>query len=156
MPEVELRAERLDSAAGAMLLTALDDDLDQRYGGGTPVAARAEEFEPPDGLFLIAYADGEPLACAGYRRYDQATAELKRMYVLPAGRRTGLAKTLLVELERRAAAAGYEQMWLETGVPQHEAMNLYSGSGYVRIEPFGQFAWAPDQRCYGKSLRAAS
>ena len=135
-----------------MLLAALDDDLDQRYGGGTPVAAETEEFEPPHGLFLIAYVDGEPLACAGYRRYDQTIAELKRMYVRPEGRRTGLAKILLAELERRAAEAGYEQMWLETGVPQHEAMNLYSTAGYERIEPFGQFAGAPDQRCYGKSL----
>lgn len=152
MPAIDVRAERLDSAAGAMLLTALDDDLDQRYGGGTPVAAKADEFDPPDGLFLVAYVDGEPLACAGYRRYDASTAELKRMYVRPEGRRTGLAKALLAELERHAAAAGYQQMWLETGVPQHEAMDLYTRAGYERIEPFGQFAWAPDQRCYGKSL----
>ena len=152
MADVELRPERMDSDAGAAMLTALDDDLDERYGGGTPVAADAEEFEPPDGTFLIAYVDGTPLACAGYRRYDDATAELKRMYVRPEGRRKGLAKTLLVELEQLAAAAGYRQMWLETGTPQHEAMDLYSASGYERIAPFGQFAWAPDQRCYGKVL----
>ena len=154
MPTIELRAEPLDSAAGALLLTALDDDLDERYGGGTPVAAKPDEFAPPDGVFLIAYVDGAPLACAGYRRYDESIAELKRMYVRPEGRRKGLAKLLLAELEQRAAVAGYQQMWLETGVPQHEAMDLYSRSGYARIEPFGQFAWAPDQRCYGKRLDA--
>ena len=152
MPAIELRPERLDSEASTLLLKALDEDLNERYGDGTPVAAEAAEFDPPDGVFLVAYVDGEPLACAGYRRWDDTTAELKRMFVLPAGRRTGLATTLLAELERRAAAAGYRQMWLETGLPQHEAINLYTASGYERIEPFGQFSWAPDQRCYGKSL----
>lgn len=153
MPDIELRRERLNSEAGIELLAALDGDLDERYGGGTPVAAEAAEFDPPDGEFLIAYVDGAALACAGYRRWNETTAELKRMYVRPAGRRRGLARRLLAQLEADAAAAGYAQMWLETGMPQHEAMTLYADSGYERIEPFGQFAWAPDQRCYGKVLR---
>jgi GNAT superfamily N-acetyltransferase len=143
----------MDSEAGRLLLSELDADLHERYGGGTPVQADAAEFEPPGGAFLIAYVDGEPQACAGYRRYDDRTAELKRMFVRSTGRRQGLARRLLLELEAGAAAAGYEQMWLETGVPQHEAMTLYEASGYARIAAFGQYAWAEDQRCYGKSLR---
>ena len=135
-----------------VLLKALDEDLHERYGDGTPVEAVAEEFDPPDGEFLIAYVDGEPMACAGYRRWNETTAELKRMYVAQAGRRQGLARRLLAELEARAAGAGFTSMWLETGVPQHEAMTLYEAAGYKRIAPFGQFAWAPDQRCYGKVL----
>ena len=152
MAEIQLRSERMDSEAGVLLLKALDDDLHERYGGGTPVAAEAAEFLPPHGQFLIVYVDGEPVACAGYRRLDDATAELKRMYVAPAGRRKGLARRLLAALEGEAAAAGYTSMWLETGVPQHEAMSLYEAAGYRRIAPFGQYAWAEDQRCYGKPL----
>ena len=142
----------MDSPAGTDLLAALDADLDERYGGGTPVAAETGEFVPPDGDFLVAYADGEPVACAGYRRYDATTAELKRMYVRPEARGQGLARRLLAELEASAGAAGYQRMWLETGVPQHEAMSLYVAAGYERIAPFGQFAWAPEQRCYGKTF----
>jgi GNAT superfamily N-acetyltransferase len=150
--QIDLRPEPLSSPAAAALLSELDDDLDERYGDGEAVEAHPEQFEPPDGVFLVAYVAGEPLACAGYRRLDEHTAELKRMFVRPAGRGRGLARHLLRALEEHAADAGYEAMWLETGVPQHEAIGLYSSAGYERIAPFGQFAWAPDQRCFGKSL----
>ena len=52
-----------------------------------------------------------------------------------------------------AAAAGYEQLWLETGGSQPEAIALYESAGYTPVARFGQYAWAEDQRCYGKSLR---
>lgn len=152
MASIELRPQALTSPAAVQLLADLDADLDERYGGGESVDADPSEFHPPDGLFLIAYVDGQPQACAGYRRHDATTAELKRMFVRSGGRRQGLARRLLAELEGRAAAGGYQQMWLETGVPQHEATTFYAAAGYERIAAFGQFAGAPDQRCYGKAL----
>ena len=150
---IEVHAEPLDAPDAAALLSELDADLAQRYGDDDdPVHAEPGEFVPPEGLFLVLIIDGQPLACGGYRRWDEKTAELKRMYVRPAGRRRGLARRLIAELEAAAREAGYTQMWLETGLPQHEAMQLYAGAGYSPIEKFGQFAWAPQQRCYGKSL----
>lgn len=150
---IEIHPQPLDAPAAAALLGELDTDLAERYGDSDePVHAEADQFLPPDGLFLVASVDGEPLACGGYRRYDEHTAELKRMFVRPAGRRRGLARRLIAELEQAAKDAGYTQMWLETGLPQHEAMQLYAGAGYEPIAKFGQYAWAPDQRCYGKSL----
>ena len=151
---IEVHPEPLDAPAAAALLQELDADLAQRYGSDDQVHAQADEFVPPDGLFLVLTVDGEPLACGGYRRWNEHTAELKRMYVRGAGRRRGLARHLLTELEDAARAAGYTQMWLETGLPQHEAMQLYAGAGYAPIAKFGQFAWAPEQRCYGKELTA--
>ena len=147
-----MRVEPLDSPAASELLNDLDLDLDERYGNSERVIADVEEFEPPTGAFLVVYVEGEPVACGGFRRLDADTAELKRMYVRPAGRGRGLARRLLAELEQRAATAGYRTMWLETGVPQHEALGLYSSAGYEPIDPFGQFAGAPDQRCFGKAL----
>lgn len=149
---IEVHPEPLDTPAAAALLAELDEDLAQRYGDDDTVHTEAAQFLPPDGLFLVLTVDGEPLACGGYRRWDADTAELKRMYVRPAGRRRGLARRLITELEDAARASGYTQMWLETGLPQHEAMQLYAGAGYSPIEKFGQFAWAPEQRCYGKAL----
>ena len=54
------------------------------------------------------------------------------MYVVPAARAPGLARTMLAHLERTAAAAGAEAMILETGTAQPEAMALYESSGYTR------------------------
>ena len=150
---IQIHPQPMDTPAAAALLAELDADLAERYGDSDdPVHAEAAQFLPPEGLFLVVSVDGEPLACGGYRRYDESTAELKRMYVRPAGRRRGLARRLIAELEAAATRAGYTQMWLETGVPQHEAMQLYTAAGYEPIAKFGQYAWAPDQRCYGKSL----
>ena len=152
MPSVEIRREAFDSPTATQLLTELDADLAERYGEGEHVLADAPDFEPPTGQFVVLYVDGVALACGGYRRLDAETAELKRMYVRPAGRRQGLARKVMAALESDAAQAGYREMWLETGMPQFEAVSLYPSAGYTPIESFGQYSWAPDQRCYGKSL----
>ena len=148
----EITPESLDGTAGRVLLAELDSDLDERYGDDETVSVHPEEFLPPDGIFLVVRDGEEVLACGGYRRIAADTAEIKRMYVRPQARGKGLARLVLAQLEESASAAGYAQLWLETGLAQPEAMALYESSGYQRIAPFGQFAWAPDQRCYGKVL----
>ena len=152
MADPDIVAEPLDGPAGRELLDELDDDLERRYGDGEAVHAAPGEFLPPDGLFLVLRVGGTPVACGGYRRVDEQTAELKRMYVRPDARGKGLARLMLARLEHAAMQAGYVQLWLETGGEQPEAIALYEASGYVPGASCGQFAWAPDQRCYGKVL----
>jgi ribosomal protein S18 acetylase RimI-like enzyme len=77
------------------------------------------------------------------------------MYVVPAARARGLARTMLAHLERSAAEAGAEAMVLETGTAQPEAMALYESSGYERIEPFGYYRKHRSNRCYGRVLGVA-
>ena len=149
----DLRFEPLDGPAGRALLAELDADLAERYGDDEPVAATPSQFLPPGGAFAVVYIDGEPQACGGYRRIDDTTAELKRMYVRPRARGHGLARRLLAALEVAAAHAGYRHLWLETGLSQPEAIALYESAGYTPVASFGQFARAPSQRCYGTALR---
>jgi len=128
-------------AAAAALVAELDADLAVRYGGGgDPVHAPAEEFDGPGGQMLLATLDGQPVGCVGLRRIDHRTAELKRMYVRPAARGRGIARELLAACERQAVELGYEQLWLETGTMQPEAVTLYLTSGYEPIPAFGQYA----------------
>lgn len=111
-----------------------------------------EEFEPPGGLFVLTLLDGQPMACGGFRPLRPGIAELKRMYVRPHARGSGLGRRLLEHLEECARSAGYEQLWLETGTEQPEAMALYTSAGYSPILAFGQFADSPRSRCYAKPL----
>jgi GNAT superfamily N-acetyltransferase len=74
------------------------------------------------------------------------------MYVVPAARRSGLARLMLSHLEATARTAGAEVMILETGTAQPEAMALYEAAGYRPVEPFGHYAWSPKNRCYGRVL----
>lgn len=132
------------------LARPLFDDLAREYGtryGGTPDQVRQElerypahEFEEPHGVLLLLLEDGDPVAGGAYRRYDEQTAELKRIWTHPDHRRRGLARRVLGELERRAVAAGYRRTYLTTGPRQPEAKHLYLTTGYrplfdVAVDP---------------------
>ncbi|HEY8471300.1 MAG TPA: GNAT family N-acetyltransferase [Natronosporangium sp.] len=137
------------------LVAAAMDDLRSRYGGeGDETPVSASDFEPPNGAFLVAYLDGEPVACAGWRSHgtDGKTAELKRMFTLPAARRRGIARRVLAAVEESARSYGRTRMILETGGLQPEAIKLYQSNGYECIEHFGYYKDAPDVVSLGRDL----
>jgi GNAT superfamily N-acetyltransferase len=125
---------------GDPLARPLFEDLAKEYGtryGGTPEQIQAElerypavEFQEPHGVLLLLLEGGEAIAGGAYRRYDEETAELKRIWTHPGHRRRGLARRVLVELERRAVAVGYSRLYLTTGPRQPEAKHLYLTTGY--------------------------
>ncbi|RGE20768.1 GNAT family N-acetyltransferase [Leucobacter sp. wl10] len=126
---------------GAPLLADLEREYDARYG--TEVFGEtadveinrypAEAFAPPNGLFLLLLRDGEPISGGAYMRYDDATAEVKRVWTRSDLRGRGLAGLVLTEIERRAEAAGYRRIYLTTGPRQPEAVRLYRRSGYTPL-----------------------
>lgn len=81
-------------------------------------------------------------------------AEISRMYVDPSERGRGLSKLLLERAESMAAARGAQVVRLETGLPQPEAMALYSRSGYLPIPCYGYWKDDPEVRCFEKRLAA--
>jgi GNAT superfamily N-acetyltransferase len=94
----------------------------------------AEEFEPAHGgLLILLVEDGEAVAGGAYRRYDERTAELKRIWTHSAHRRRGLARAVVTELERAAAQTGYGRVYLTTGPRQPEAKGLYLATGYTPL-----------------------
>ncbi|MCG7524550.1 GNAT family N-acetyltransferase [Streptomyces sp. OfavH-34-F] len=134
----------------------------EMYGdGGDVTPLDPAMFDPPRGLYLIAYdAHGRPVATGGWRSqerndegYADGDAELKRMYVIPEGRGQGLARRILAALEADARAAGRTRMVLETGDRQPEAIALYLSSGYTPCEKFGLYRTYESSRCYAKPLQ---
>ncbi|TQJ34334.1 GNAT family N-acetyltransferase [Arthrobacter sp. SLBN-122] len=148
--EPHLRPRPLDPASLAVLSLPMHDarvrplldelavEYDTRYGDlfGRSAAAEelnrypAAEFEEPHGALLIIQEDGESIAGGAFRRYDETTAELKRIWTHSAHRRRGLARLVLAELEALAAARGYTRLYLTTGPRQPEAKHLYLSTGY--------------------------
>jgi GNAT superfamily N-acetyltransferase len=126
----------------------------QRYRSGRPGPVDGAEFDPPDGAFVLAVADGTPVGCGGFRRLGPSEAEIKRMYVVPSHRGKAVARRLLRFLEEHAAAAGYTESWLETGTEQPEAVSLYVSSGYRPIPPYGEFKDDPRALSFMRSLPA--
>jgi GNAT superfamily N-acetyltransferase len=149
---VRIEPARLDDPAVKDLIELIQGEYVVRYGGRDDAPIDPAEFAPPAGEFLLATVDGAPAGCGGWRTIDAGRAEIKRMFTAAAYRNRGVARALLAELERTAAAAGIGQLVLETGSVQPEAIALYESSGYVPIEGFGYYAGRPLSRAYGKRV----
>jgi GNAT superfamily N-acetyltransferase len=147
--------EPFDSLDVQALVGAQQEEMRGRYAGVGDIgpAREAHMFEPPDGVFLVTRADdGRAVAYGGVCRFDTARAELKRMYVLPAARGTGLGRRLLEALEAEARRLGYTGMVLETGDQQPEALGLYVAAGYGPIPCYGVYATRALSMCFEKRL----
>ncbi len=132
----------------------------RRFGYDDMTPLRPGHFDPPGGLFLIAYLAGEAVGCGGWRvqeaedeGYAAGDAELKRMFVVPEARGRGIARRILRSLEDSARAAGRVRMVLETGTQLHEAVGLYVACGYVPTAEFGPYRGYSDSRWFAKALR---
>ncbi|MFJ8001813.1 GNAT family N-acetyltransferase [Streptomyces sp. NPDC096310] len=131
----------------------------RRFGHDDLTLLRPSYFDPPLGLFLLAYQDGAPVASGGWRAqdalaegYERGDAEVKRMFVAPEARGRGLARRILAALEADARRAGRIRMVLETGDLLPEAVGLYQSSGYVPTTGFGFYRVHPDSRFFRKPL----
>jgi GNAT superfamily N-acetyltransferase len=94
------------------------------------------EYTPPAGTLLLAKNDDEVIGCVGVRALDPATAEMKRLFVRPAGRGTGLGRTLAEAAIRFATVSGYERMRLDTLPQMDRAQQLYRELGFVPIDAY--------------------
>ncbi len=158
---MELRRVSFDHPDAVKLNDVVQREYAERYesdGDLTPLDPSM--FEPPHGLYLVAYDEnGTPLATGGWRAreademgYSDGDAEIKRMFVVKQARGNGLARRILAALEDDARAAGRVRMVLETGSRQPEAVNLYESSGYEPCAKFGVYRFHEGSRCYAKPL----
>ncbi|WP_218917395.1 GNAT family N-acetyltransferase [Luteipulveratus mongoliensis] len=138
-----------DDPLAQALVSELNDDLSQRYGGGDATPVRADDFAPPSGTFVVASDSAGLIGCAGLRTQG-ADAELKRMFIRPGRRRQGHAKRLLEAIEDYARGRGFSRVILETGTAQPEAMALYESVGYLPIPSYGYYRDEPECRCYAR------
>jgi GNAT superfamily N-acetyltransferase len=159
--DVEIRAVRYDHPDAVLLQDRVQQEYVERYGDPDRTELDPEQFVPPRGVYLLAYLGAVPVASGGWRAMDDnpeghrdGDAEIKRMYVVPEARGRGLARRVLAELERGAAAAGRTRMVLETGTMQPEAISLYRSSGYQPLTvKFGLYRDEPLSRCFALDLR---
>ncbi|GAA2258026.1 GNAT family N-acetyltransferase [Streptomyces amakusaensis] len=105
--------------------------------------------------FFVAYEDdGTAVGCGGLRHLGDGIGEVKRMYVVPARRGSGVALRILRGLESWAAERGWVGLRLETGDAQPDAVRFYTRSGYERIPNFGAYAGVESSWCFERPLQA--
>ncbi|MEU2928602.1 GNAT family N-acetyltransferase [Streptomyces sp. NPDC048304] len=156
-----IRRVRFDHPDAVKLNDEVQAEYAERYGDeGDATVLAATDFDPPNGVYLIAYdAFDRPVATGGWRSQDRngegnedGDAELKRMFVVAEMRGRGIARRILTALEEDARAAGRVRMVLETGTKQPEAIALYTSSGYEPCAKFGYYRHHADSRCFAKRL----
>jgi polar amino acid transport system permease protein len=130
-----------DDVLAEPLLRELEQEYDARYGEffGEKASAEirrypVEAFSPEQGgAFVLLLRGGVPIAGGAYKRFDERTAELKRIWTSSAHRRQGLARRVVRELEDEAVRRGYTRAYLTTGPRQPEAKHLYFQTGYTPL-----------------------
>ncbi|MDQ4132330.1 MAG: GNAT family N-acetyltransferase [Actinomycetota bacterium] len=137
---VDLRHVRLGDPEVEPLLAGLGEEYELRYGPGDEMAtARADDFDVPDGIFVVLVHGDETLAGGGIRRWSADTCEVKRVWTAPHHRRRGYASAVLDALEPAARALGYTYIRAETGPAQPEALAFYTKRGYGEIPAYGPY-----------------
>jgi len=91
------------------------------------------ELTAPHGRLMVLLRNGIAVAGGAFRRYDEQTAELKRIWTHSSYRRQGLARKVLDVLEREASRLGYSRLYLTTGPRQPEARGLYLAAGFTLL-----------------------
>ena len=97
------------------------------------IAALPGAYAPPGGEIMVARDQtGVPVGCVALRPVpgEPGSCEMKRLYVLPAGRGTGLGRRLAVAVMQEARRLGYRRMVLDTLPWLHEAQTLYRSLGF--------------------------
>jgi GNAT superfamily N-acetyltransferase len=117
--------------------------LVREYAASLPFALDFQDFDrelnelpgdyaPPKGALLLARGAG----CVALRPIDGTTCEMKRLYVRPSARGTGLGRRLAEAAITEARTLGYKRMRLDTVPGMDSAQSLYERLGFEDIAPY--------------------
>ncbi|HET6979639.1 MAG TPA: GNAT family N-acetyltransferase [Pyrinomonadaceae bacterium] len=122
--------------------------LFQEYEAGLGISLCFQNFEqelknlpgdyaPPDGRLFLAFENDELAGCIALRKLGDGVCEMKRLFVRPGYRASGLGRFLAESLIDEARKLGYTQMRLDT-IPgkMDKAIALYQSLGFVEIDPY--------------------
>jgi putative acetyltransferase len=148
---IEVRELPFAHADSTMLHSAQRAEIASFYGGDDSDPSEPTTAENVT-AFVVAYTDGVPAGCGGLRAIEEGALEVKRMYVTPAHRGSGVSTAVLAALEGLARDRGAERLVLETGDRLPAAMRFYEREGFSRIDNFGPYVGVASSVCYSKAL----
>ncbi len=150
----EIALENPDQRDVIKLLELSDAYHAELYPAESNHLLDVSELKSDQAHFFVARKteDNSVVGCGAIVSYPEY-GELKRMFVLPETRGTGLGRELLMVLELAANQFGLPRLRLETGVSQPEAIGLYRSAGFEEIGPFGDYELDPLSLFMEKELK---
>ena len=136
-----------------MLCKKLDDYLNNMVGG----EKQRQEYVQYNSLeeihdVVLLLEEQAAVGCGSFKRYDDNTVEMKRVFVREEYRGRNFGQLIINELENIAKKEGYCKAILETGKPLARAFRLYQGLGYQVITNYGPYVYLNDSICMEKYL----
>ena len=136
-------------------LAETDDDYDnarilyQEYAASIMINLDFQHFEDeldnlkemygkPHGGIILATDGQEIFGCVAIRKFNNTTAELKRMYIKSAYQNKGIGKNLLHEAIQLAKKYNYRLIKLDTLNSMDKAIHLYKLAGFYETPPYYQ------------------
>jgi len=141
-----------DHPDAVALRDAMTDEVAALYGEDRAHANRdgSRGVDPQSVVATVLIYDGEvPVGHAALRRLD-GELEIKRMYVRPSCRGTGIAGELLAEMEAVAREDGAVRVILHTGTRQEAAVAFYRRHGFTEIPVYPPYVGLPQSLCFEK------
>ena len=148
---IRLQRTTSDNEDFRLLIPELDRELKSRYEERQAIYDRYNIIENNRNV-VIAYKDEMPVGCGCFKKFDDRSVEIKRMFVKPEYRGQKIAASILQELENWAIELNISGTVLETGIKQPEAIHLYRKSGYIVVENYGPYKGLPESICMQKNL----
>ncbi|MGD9806787.1 MAG: GNAT family N-acetyltransferase [Hyphomicrobiaceae bacterium] len=131
----------LDAVADLMRAYAASLDVDLAYQDfEAELASLPGKYASPTGVLLIARSAerGDPVGCVALRPLNVASGccEMKRLYVAPEGRGSGLGRRLVEAVIAEARRLGYREMRLDTLPSMESAKGIYRVLGFDETGPY--------------------
>jgi len=100
---------------------------------------------PPDNRLVVAYDDSNTLVgCGSIRRIRPDAGEMKRMFVAPSARGTGLGRALFQARIDEARRMGLAYLYADTVKGNRAMLNLYEKAGFDYIDRYPENANPPE------------
>ena len=98
------------------------------------------DYAAPRGALMLAWSQHELVGCCALRPLDAVdypnACEMKRLYVRPALRGSGLGRRLAEAVMEAGQQAGYTYILLDTLSEMETARAMYQDLGFVEVPPY--------------------
>ena len=156
---MNLKSVPFDHPDAVALRTAQEAYGDELYASDPASEHRStsEVLDPASVLLtVVAYDDGRPVGHVCIRSLSGGAMagdlEIKRMFVEPDARGSGVADALLAAVEQRARDEGVPRVVIHTGDRQLAALRFYERHGYTPIDVFPPYEAINYSRCFERVL----